>query len=300
MQVDILLSSHMRTSSGFHNDMNNASHAARHRIYSRRYFDDSPTWFKWNKLTIADVNKLRQEPGFEGAISLAQTASKSILMFLIGQNIYFFLNHPIQFVRLVGVIVQIDLIGNGKYCLLTIDDGSGSNIELKIERERDPLTLDRVEYLPATDVKDLQVFIELSLPLLKLGRKPLGLGDVVKAQGTLTEYRSHKQLLLKLISHVKDTNEESEHWQKAAEWKQNVLSRPWVLSQAQQKLTDERVKLREFEDQRLEKLKRKSKMKGEKKHRRRQERDEEIRQAEEEKMNEGALLGSATLTLPWD
>lgn len=229
-----------------------------------------------------------------------QCPGKDVLTFSIGQSIYFFLNHPIQFVRLVGVVVQVDLIGNGKYCLITLDDGSGANIEVKIERERDPLILDRVEYLPATDVKDLQVFIELSLPLLKLGRKPLGLGDVVKAQGTLTEYRGHKQLLLKLISHVKDTNEESEHWRKAAEWKQNVLSKPWVLSQAQQKLTDERVKIRELEDQKKESLKRKTKMKGEEKHRRRQARDEEARKAEEEEMNEGALPGSATLVLPWD
>ena len=52
---------------------------------------------------------------------------------LPGQNIYFYLNHPIRFVRIVGVVVAIDDI-NLKYSALTLDDGSGATVELKIVR----------------------------------------------------------------------------------------------------------------------------------------------------------------------
>ncbi|CAK3880357.1 Hypothetical predicted protein [Lecanosticta acicola] len=262
------------------NDMNSALPAAQHQIYPRRYFDKSPTWFQWNKLTVADVSNLRQEPGFEG------------------QNIYFYKNHPIQFIRLVGVIVQIDIVGNGRFCLMTLDDGSGANIEVKVERKKYQATLNQVDYLSATNVEgeELEIFIRLSLPVLRLDHSPLEIGDVIRAQGTLTEFRNQKQLLLRRVYRVRYTNEEAEHWQKAAEWKKDRLDRPWILTQAQRDEVDDKIRQGEIK----EKLKAKSLAKHEKKRKRHEARREEARQAEEVKMNAGALKGSEILVLPWN
>lgn len=97
--------------------MNGGSGEAAQQIYPASYFTKAPTYKKWVKLTAADVQNLRQEPSFEG------------------QSIYFHLNHPIEYVYLIGPIVAIDHVTtkyNTYFTTLEIDDGSGSVIEVKI------------------------------------------------------------------------------------------------------------------------------------------------------------------------
>ncbi|KAI9654448.1 MAG: hypothetical protein M1831_005414 [Alyxoria varia] len=84
-------------------------------IYPAFCFKASPTYNKWVKLTAADVHALRREPGFEG------------------QNVFFHLNHPLRYVYLCGPVVAIDFI-TSRYVLFTLDDSSGANVEIKIER----------------------------------------------------------------------------------------------------------------------------------------------------------------------
>jgi len=53
-------------------------------------------------------------------------------MRISGQNIYFHLNHPIRYIYLIGVVVEIDFWE--RFAILTIDDGSGAVIEVKVAR----------------------------------------------------------------------------------------------------------------------------------------------------------------------
>ncbi|KAF2812244.1 uncharacterized protein BDZ99DRAFT_474447 [Mytilinidion resinicola] len=97
-------------------------------IYPAFYFRASPTYNDWAKLTVRDVHGLRTVPEFEA------------------QSVYFHLNHPIRYVRLIATVVGIEQIS--KYVILNLDDHSGSTIEAKITRvePRDIVSRDAQEH----------------------------------------------------------------------------------------------------------------------------------------------------------
>ncbi|KAK4691823.1 hypothetical protein P7C71_g5261, partial [Lecanoromycetidae sp. Uapishka_2] len=79
-------------------------------FYPAYCFSLSPTYNTWARLTAADVHALHERPGFEG------------------QKLYFHLNHPIKWVRLVGVIVAFEILPT--LWIMILDDSSGATIEL--------------------------------------------------------------------------------------------------------------------------------------------------------------------------
>lgn len=251
-------------------------------IYPACYFNASPTWFRWNKLTVADVLLLRHEPGFEG------------------QHIWFWLNHPIQWVRLVGMIVQIDMVANGKYVLLTLDDSSGANIEVRIERKESGRSQHGKEYTTHTTLDNVRVTINMNLPTVLLEQKPLDIGSIIMAEGTIGKYWTGRQLILKRLRDVKDTNEEAMHWSKVAQWKREVLSKSWVLSEVMRAEID--AEIAKEERTRLKRVKHDKRRRAEHEEKRiaHKERAEQKRKTWEAHLNEGALPGSDYVPRPWD
>lgn len=218
---------------------------------------------------------------------------------IAGQNVFFQLNNPIRLVRIVGLIVQINSAAAGKYTLLTIDDSSGANIEVKLER-RDRQPGDDADYPSNTLVDNVDVTIHLGEPRIHVDKKPVSIGSVVRAQGELEIFRNQRQVNLKKLFHVKDTNEEAVHWSKAAEWKRTVLSRPWVLTKERRDAVDEKLRNEERREHERRKRKRKMQTAHDERHLQRQARREERRLAEQGKMDAGALEGSERLPQPWD
>jgi DNA polymerase III alpha subunit len=169
--------------------------------------------------------------------------------------LYFHLNHPIRYVRLVGVVVAIDDI-NLKYTVVTIDDGSGATIELKIVRippaERNPVDTSSLTSLDNVKVISRPGVFEVVVDNLRLD-----IGTVVKAKGTISEFRGIKQLNLKRIWVVSTTDEEAQSWAETAMFKQEVLSKPWHLTSAEHrqikaKIKSEKKKLQEYERRKSE------------------------------------------------
>jgi len=169
---------------------------------------------------------------------------------LVGQHIYFHLNHPIRFVRLVGVVVAIDDI-NVKYTTLTLDDGSGANIEVKIVRLT-PEVYNQVESPSNTMIDNVNVASQPGVFEVTVDHQQVEIGTVIKAKATLSEFRGAKQLELKRIWIVSTTNEEVQAWAETAAFKQTTLSRPWQISSAEHKritgeIKSERKKIRDYE-----------------------------------------------------
>lgn len=70
----------------------------------------------------------------------------------------------------------------------------------------------------------------------------VALGSIVKAKGSINQFRGVKQVLLRRITVLKDTNEEVAAWAETTRFKRNVLLKPWVVSdevvmEEQRKLT---------------------------------------------------------------
>jgi hypothetical protein len=213
----------------------------------------------------------------------------------VGQHIYFYLNHPIQFVRLVGVVVAIDDI-NTKYTVLTLDDGSGATVEVKIIR------LTSGNYNPVdspsnTQVSNVNVLSGLGVFEVTIDGQPVDIGTVLNAKCTISEFRHQKQLELKRVRIVRTTNEEAKAWAEAAAFKREVLSIPWHISSTEHRQIKKEIKMRkkqEEEEQRRE-AEKEAKIRRRKEAydaymAQREEKLERRRRKEEVMMNAGALI----------
>lgn len=218
-----------------------------------------------------------------------------MLTFCPGQNIHFHLNHPIRFVRIVGVVIAIDDI-NLKYSALTLDDGSGATIELKIVRTIQGESSSKV---PAsnTTISNVNVISRFGVFEIMVDNQILDIGTVLKAKGTISEFRGVKQMELKRIQIVSSTDEEAQAWAETAAFKTRTLSIPWRVTSAQHSEIKSRIKaekkrakdydrrVREYELKKTEHVVAKAAQLAQKEAKR-----ETRRRREEAMMNAGAIL----------
>lgn len=197
-------------------------------FYEPKYYGLlSPTFHKWARLTAADVHALEEWPDRCPA-----------------QDTYFYLNHPINLIRLVGVIVDFEAYD--KRIVLVLDDSSGANIEITCAR-LPPDSRDKPGKNEANPVK-----AEKDTPKdnRMIGQTKRGytvdltgvdVGSVVKVKGGIGSFRGEKQMTLERLTLVRTTNEEAEAWAQNAAYRRDILSKPWVMSD------DDLIKFERFE-----------------------------------------------------
>ncbi|KAI4114997.1 MAG: hypothetical protein LQ345_004321 [Seirophora villosa] len=176
-------------------------------FYPQYCFQYSATYNTWARLTATDVHALHARSGFEG------------------QNTYFHLNHPIRWVRLVGVVVAFDVYPNR--LIMTLDDSSGLTIDIFCRKAapavNNTTTVDgpgaitkNNDAKPAAD--DELVFT--TNEGYKVNLKGVDLGSVVKVKGGITLVRT--------------TNEEAGAWAENVDFRQKTLSQPWFVSEREE------------------------------------------------------------------
>jgi hypothetical protein len=214
---------------------------------------------------------------------------------LVGQNLYFHLNHPIRFVCITGPVVSIEDVAS-KYALLTVDDGSGATIVVKITRLEGEIA-NSVDCPSNTTIDNVNIQGSLGRFDVLVDDVVLDTGTVVKAKGTIDEWRGTKQIKLERIQIVRSTAEEIQEWEDVARWKREILDKPWVLGR--EKLEEMEQKHRDDREKELEKQQRKEEMKRaylvkqrdrDAKRKAHEEKRERRRRKEEVMMNAGALI----------
>ena len=158
-----------------------------------------------------------------------------------GQDIYFHKNHMIKYVRLTGVIVAAE--ENSGRMIYTLDDSSGINIEATCAAPPRPSLDERgitaVPNVAAPTTKPVsgpalvepgaakrQKYISPDGPNLT----DIDVGSVVKVKGGIGIFRGQKQIRLKVITIIGDTNAEIKCWNDMMEFRRDVLSKPWVVT----------------------------------------------------------------------
>jgi Telomere regulation protein Stn1 len=202
----------------------------------------SPTYFTWVKLTASDIHHgLRSRPGFVNHrhnISYQRQHSHN------PTSLLFYLNHPIQFVCVVGIVVGLD--DHERFWLFTVDDSSGATIDVtcrKPENVKGPnedtsarpkrsVALAQDAAAEARKGKNQErndaTTDETDTRLEVLSR--VDVGSVVKVKGTITTFRSVRQIALERLEIVPDTNAEVRFWTQRIQLFADVLSKPWVVS----------------------------------------------------------------------
>ncbi|KAF6230357.1 hypothetical protein HO133_004699 [Letharia lupina] len=189
-------------------------------FYPAYCFSLSPTHNTWARLTAADVHALRERTGFEG------------------QNLFFHLNHPIKWIRLVGVIVAVDLYPTRWIALL--DDSSGATIEITCGRPAPTPTAPNANSTSlAEGSAGLGRLDAFDKGVTATGRdvdlSGVDIGSVVKVKGGVGLFREVRQMLLERISIIRTTNEEAAAWAENTAFRKEILSQPWVVSEEEEK-----------------------------------------------------------------
>ncbi|MCJ1448424.1 MAG: hypothetical protein MMC23_008939 [Stictis urceolatum] len=220
-------------------------------FYPAYCFPSSPTYNKWVKLTAAGVRCLRERRGFEGIKLLIAFICIVLQLTAPGQNLFFHLNHPIQWVQVTGIVVGFEHLSH--LWRFYIDDGSGHLLEIVMPREQPPALPD------AKSGGAVRLVTER-----RLGRSDLGnqvdfdgfdIGSLVKAKGGIKVFRGEKQMTLERLFVLADSQLEVHFWFELAVFHQSVLSCPWILSAAEQRRLKEEVGIitRRLEDRRAKK-----------------------------------------------
>ncbi|KAI1380388.1 hypothetical protein F4677DRAFT_259063 [Hypoxylon crocopeplum] len=177
-------------------------------VYYPAYcFHLSSTINKWCPLRATDIHHLESRPGFEG------------------DNVFFSLNHPIRWVRVVGVVVAIDeYYGRRVY---TVDDSTGECIEccLDIPKPVDSRHKNEVGGEAATATATATA---ITAPPPD-AHSDIDVGMVVEVKGSTTIFRDQKQIKVQKLQRMKSSNQEVQFWNKICDFRRDVLSRPWVL-----------------------------------------------------------------------
>lgn len=201
-------------------------------FYPAYCYKASPTYFAWVKLTAFEIhNTLYTSRGFEG------------------QNLFFYLNHPIQFVYLVGVVVSYEDFHERRW-LLIIDDCSGATIEVtcpKPERrtdgERGKSTDEQLR--PGATISAEELARDNTMASVEVG-------SVIKVKGKVGTFRDIRQIQLERIAIVPDTNAEMRFMEQRTKFKTEILSKPWSVSPEEQgrllKLAEGREKSDRMQD----------------------------------------------------
>jgi hypothetical protein len=191
------------------------------------------------KLTAFDIHhSLQSRPGF---VNHYHNTSYQRQHSHSPTSLLFYLNHPIQFVCVVGIVVGLD--DHGHFWVFTVDDSSGATIDVTCRKPESVKSENEdISARPISSVQDAAVEArkgknqgtndatadETDARLEVLLR--VDLGSVVKVKGTVTTFRSVRQIALERLEIVPDTNAEVRFWTQRTQLFVDVLSKPWVVS----------------------------------------------------------------------
>jgi len=129
----------------------------------------------------------------------------------------------------VGVVVTHEDYFE-KFYLFTIDDSSGATIEVNCRKPQPQL-----QTTNTTTSNDTPTTQDASLLELASSVGALSIGTVVQVKGTLSMFRSTRQLQLERITVVRDTAHEMRLIAARTKTLDEVLREPWLVSASTQK-----------------------------------------------------------------
>ncbi|KAL4958719.1 OB-fold domain-containing protein [Aspergillus stella-maris] len=208
-------------------------------FYPAYTFNSSPTNFTWVKLSTANVHRLtrRSEFGEPG--------------------LFFYKNHPIRFVNVLGVIVARTDVP--RRTILTIDDSSGANVDIVVLKN-DAVVVPAPAPAPASTLTGSnpnakakpnpkpnadasasanstdETTITRETHLTSTTHEVIDIthltpGKTFQIKGTLSIFRGIMQINLERFFSVPSTNAEMRFLEARTRFLLDVLSHPWYLDE---------------------------------------------------------------------
>lgn len=216
---------------GHHHHNNSHPNSKAHEnltFYPAFCFPNSPTHFTWVKLTAYDIHHvLTPSPSYHHSFAVRGLKNSQ-------HSLYFYLNHPVQFVYVVGVVVGYEEWYEKRW-VMSVDDGSGEVIEVICAKPQPMQQLGQNgERAAGSEVpKDERGRLVEEQERAEI-MKAIDVGCVVKVKGRIGLFRDMRQIQLERVQVVQDTNVEVRFWDERMRLKREVLERPWCVSEEEQ------------------------------------------------------------------
>ncbi|KAK6840543.1 hypothetical protein PG995_016297 [Apiospora arundinis] len=211
------------TTTNNNDDNKSAGAGAKYEFYPTYCNAVSPTLRTWCPLTAHDIFGLQWKVAVENQ-----------------KYMFFHLNHPISWVRIVGVVVAIDSFYSRR--IYTIDDSSGACIECcvtlptpdKNDNKNNSKDATTTTTSKATMSRQQDNDDPLTTPAAAAADPypNIETGLVVDIKGVLTVFRNEPQIGVVKMAHVRSTNAEVAFWAKIRAFRAETLARPWVVDAA--------------------------------------------------------------------
>ena len=178
-------------------------------IYYPSYcFRVSPTYNTWVRLTASDIHALTQPIEFDrkllDLIITSCPLCRNVLIHRFGEEsrTFFYLNHPIKYVQLVGIITAFKSFENR--WLFVLDDSSGKTVNVTCACRLSPLQLIYDERFDKRVCETTVTKDPSRLGTTSTGHAidltGLDVGDVIKVKGLIHVFRNERQISLERIS----------------------------------------------------------------------------------------------------
>lgn len=179
-------------------------------LYPQHCFKLSPTVNTYPHLLASDIDALTTHSGFHG------------------QNLFFHLNHPIQWVRIAGIVVAVDEYPGRR--IYTVDDSSGACIECLVDIPRADAALTAAVAVAKLDSKSTTK-AGLATPAPKrVVPEEVDVGTIIDVKGGLSLFRGNKQIKILKVTILRSTEQEVAFWEKTQKFRRDVLEKPWQLT----------------------------------------------------------------------
>ncbi|GLA15613.1 hypothetical protein AnigIFM62618_002156 [Aspergillus niger] len=195
-------------------------------FYPAYCFKASPTHFTWVKMAAVDVLRLRRRPEFPDP------------------KLYFYKNHPIQYISLLGLITSRTEFPT--VTILTLDDSSGVTLDVVVQKATPNSTPSST--LPTSFTPTQHISPTTSLPL---DISPYAPGTFAHLKGTISTFRGVNQLQLERVFPVRDTNAEMRFLDQRSRFLVEVLDVPWRLGREEVERLRRELDMDEEEEERV-------------------------------------------------
>jgi hypothetical protein len=250
-------------------------------FYPAYTFPASPTYHnKWLKLTCREIhNVLKTNDKYahtNNDISNKNARRNGTPLLL------FYHNHPVQYIQIIGIVVAVEEYYE-KFWLFTVDDSSGDCLDVtcakpeKVKGTTTTQTSGIVKKAPPTTDEAGENVLQDTLSSLQIG-------TTVQAKGQIATFRQTRQLSLLRLNIVPSTTAELALIASRTEFHNDVLSKPWVLSEKEQEKLRKREDTAEKEEtEKRERKRRRERMKVEREERHRRRIEQEYAREEAER-----------------
>ncbi|KAH8599752.1 hypothetical protein B0O99DRAFT_610447 [Bisporella sp. PMI_857] len=209
-------------------------------IYPEYCHTLSPTILKWVPLHARTIQSLTTRGVYDN-----------------GEELLYSRNHPIKWVKMVGVIVAVDDIWQRR--VYTIDDSSGMCIEctcpaptseslLAVPQHRNQHVMPAPAPASAATQRKKESKKEPSTTKPIVPFQDLDVGVLVKVKGKAVIFRENKQVHIVHLEVLRSTEQEIKFWNEVLTFNQTILSQAWLVSREE----EERCRRKALKPQRKE------------------------------------------------